>query len=40
MVKQQRGFGVSHQFRYFARELAVRNSGSCQISIRRKIDIH
>src|ERR1700730_3798237 len=29
MVKEQRGLGVSHQFLYFASELAVRNSGSC-----------
>ena len=34
MVKEQRRFGVPHQLRDFARELAVGNSDS------RKIDIH
>src|SRR5260370_2723927 len=40
MVKQQRGFGVPHQLRYFTRELAVGNFDSRKIDIDFKIGIH
>jgi hypothetical protein len=40
MVKEQRRFGIPHQLRYFARELAVGNSDSRKIDIGFKIDIH
>jgi hypothetical protein len=40
VVKEQRGFGVPHQFRYFARELAVGNSEFWEIDSPCKIDIH
>jgi hypothetical protein len=40
MVKEQRRFGVPHQLRYFAGELAVGNSDSRKIDIGFEIDIH
>src|ERR1700687_4038367 len=40
MVKQQRRFGIPHQLRYFARELAVRNYDSRKIVNGFKIYIH
>src|SRR4051812_5659999 len=40
MVKQQGGFRVLHQLRYFARELAVWNFDSRMIDIDWNADIH
>jgi hypothetical protein len=40
MMKEQRGLGVSYQFRYFASELAVRNSEFWKMNIPCQIEIH
>jgi hypothetical protein len=40
MVKQQRRFGVPHELRNLASELAVGNSDSSKVEIRSYADIH